>query len=78
MATFGELLGPTSLAKGARAMARSRVHQGRPIGNQAQLGGSLVVSPDGSIPFAHMSEDASDNATLQDLLAAARGAAGSR
>jgi len=72
IATFGELLGPSSLAKGVRASARSRVIQGRTIGNNAQLGGVLIVKPDGTVAHAHMSEDAADNVPGAELLAAAR------
>lgn len=76
VATLGELLGPRSIVKGARAMARSQVHQGRIIGDPAQLGGALVIAPGNTILHAHMSQDASDNASPQELLAAARAASG--
>lgn len=75
VATLGELLGPRSVLKGVRASRRSGVHQGRTIGHPAQLGGAIVVAPDGSIVHAHMSEDASDNATPQELVQAAKRAA---
>ena len=50
--------------------------QGRIVGHAAQLGGVLIVKPDGSIPYAHLSEDASDNPPNDEVLAAARAAAG--
>ena len=50
MATFNELLGPRVVLKGIRRAAASRVHQGRTVGHNAQLGGVLLVMPDGSIP----------------------------
>jgi len=74
VATFGELLGPKSVSVGVARAVRSggRIHQGRTIGHPAQLGGAMVIRPDGTIGFSHMSEDASDNAPPEELLAAAR------
>jgi len=74
MATVGELLGPKVLAKGALSTLRGQV-QGRPVGHPAQLGGTLVVVPDGTVAWSHMSEDASDNASPQEILEALRAAA---
>jgi hypothetical protein len=50
------------------------VRQGRTIGHPAQLGGALLIAPDGAVVHAHMSEDASDNASAEELLQAARAA----
>lgn len=74
-ATVGELLGPRMLLKGAQTTLRDRVHQGRTIGDPAQLGGVLIVAPDGTIPYAHLSDDASDNPPNDEVLEAARKAA---
>jgi hypothetical protein len=75
--TFGELLGPKSVSLGLARSMRSggRVRQGRTVGHPAQLGGAMVVAPDGRVAWSHMSEDASDNATPEEILAAAREAA---
>jgi hypothetical protein len=70
MATFNELLGPRVVLKGIRRAAASRVHQGRTVGHNAQLGGVLLVMPDGSIPYAHLAEDAGDNPPNDEVLAA--------
>jgi peroxiredoxin len=70
--TFNELLGPRVVAKGARRALASGVRQGRTVGHPAQLGGVLLVMPDGSIPYAHLSEDASDNPPNDEVLAAVR------
>ena len=43
--TFGELLGPRMVAKGAAATAKLGIHQGMTIGHPAQLGGVLVIRP---------------------------------
>jgi AhpC/TSA antioxidant enzyme len=74
--TMGELLGPTSVRKGVARSLRSagRIRQGRTIGHPAQLGGAMVVAADGRVAWSHMSEDASDNATPEEILAAARAA----
>jgi prostamide/prostaglandin F2alpha synthase len=73
-ATFGELLGPRVVAKGMRRALASRVHQGRTIGHPAQLGGVMIVMPDGSVPWVHLSDDASDNPPNELVLEAARSA----
>ena len=73
-ATLGELVGPGVLAKGIQGAAKERVVQGRFIGHPAQLGGVLVVRPDGSIAYSHLSEDAGDNPPVDEVLEAARAA----
>ena len=75
--TMGELLGPRSVLKGIRRSASDRVVQGKIVGHAAQLGGVLIVKPDGSIPYVHLAEDASDNPPNDEVLAAARDAADS-
>jgi prostamide/prostaglandin F2alpha synthase len=76
IATFSELLGPRVVAKGAQTTAKLGVRQGRTVGHPAQLGGVLVVAQDGSVPYAHLSDDASDNPSNDEVLAAANEAAG--
>ena len=76
MATMGELLGPSVVAKGILTSARTGRLQTRTLGHPAQLGGAMVIAPGGRIAFSHMSEDASDNATPDEILAAVRQAAG--
>lgn len=70
-ATMDELLGPAVVAKGLIAIARHNVLQGRQVGDFAQLGGAMLISPNGDVMWAHMAEDASDNATPDEILAAA-------
>ena len=74
VATMGELLGPKSVSKGIGHSVKSRgaLRQGRMIGHPAQLGGAMIVAPDGRVAWTHMSDDASDNAANEDLLEAAR------
>jgi len=79
VATLGELLAPRVIAQGAKHTVLSRlrlgsiaVHQGRIIGNAAQLGGVLVIAPDGSVRYAHLSEDAADVPPTREVLAAAK------
>ena len=50
--------------------------QGRIVGHVAQLGGVLVVAPDGAIAWSHMANDAGDNPPNEAVLDAARKAAG--
>ena len=79
IATLDELLGLRVVAQGIKHTITSRlrlgsvaVHQGRIQGHAAQLGGVLVVAPDGSVRYAHLSEDASDDPHPREVLAAAR------
>lgn len=75
IATFSELLGPRMVAKGTSSAIRTGLPQTRTKGHPAQLGGVLIVAPDGSVPYAHLADDASDNAPNAEVLAAARTAA---
>ena len=70
-----ELLGPRSVANAIKHMARSRVVQGRPVGDVTQLGGAMVIAPGGVVAFHRMAEHAGDNVDPAELLAAARAAA---
>jgi peroxiredoxin len=72
IATMGELVGPKVVAKGIGAGRKFGVHQGRTIGHPAQLGGAMLITTDGRIVWSHMSQDASDNAEAEEILAAAR------
>ena len=77
MGGVSDLLGPKAVGLGLVRTMRSggRTRQGRTIGHPAQLGGSIVVTPDDEVAFSRMSEDASDNVSPQELLEAARAAA---
>lgn len=72
VATFGELLGPRVIAKGIASSLRSRVRQGRTREHPAQLGGTIIVAPGGNVAWAKMADDASDNASPEEVLAALR------
>ena len=74
-ATLGELIGPRVVLRGAYRGLRAGVRQGRTIGHPAQLGGVMLVLPDGSVPYAHLAEDASDNPPNDEVLTAIREAA---
>jgi hypothetical protein len=71
VATVSELLGPRVVARGTISGLRTRLRQTATRGHPAQLGGVLLVLPDGSVPYAHLAEDASDNAAADEILAAA-------
>lgn len=70
MASIGELLGPKVMAKGLLTTVQTGRLQTRTVGHPAQLGGAMVVKPDGAIAWSHMSKDASDNASVDEILAA--------
>jgi peroxiredoxin len=70
-----DLFSPQTVAKGILATARTGRTQTRTIGHPAQLGGTLVIAPGGRVVCSHMAEDASDNASPEDILAAIREAA---
>ena len=74
VATFNELLGPKVVAKGILTTARSGARQGRTLGHPAQLGGAMVISPGGEVVWSHMAQDASDNASPEEILRALRSA----
>lgn len=72
VASLGELVGPRQMVKGLSATLRDGVRQGRTIGHSSQLGGVVIVATDGSIPYAHLSEEASDVPPNDEVLSAAR------
>ncbi len=74
IATMGELLGPKVMSKGISTGRKLGVHQGRTVGHPAQLGGAMVITPDGEVAWSHMSDDASDNAKPEEILDALRAA----
>ena len=74
--TVGELVGPKVVAKGALTSVRTGKRQGRTIGHPAQLGGVMVIRPDGGVAWSRMAQDASDNPPPEEILEAARAAAG--
>ncbi len=69
-----DLFSPQTVAKGLLATARTRRTQTRTVGHPAQLGGTLVVAPDGRVVWSHLAQDASDNAPPEEILAAVRDA----
>lgn len=79
VATLNEVIGPLQVWRGLKATIMSRmrqgsiaVHQGRIVGHAAQLGGVLVIAPDGSVRYAYLSEESGDNPPAREVLAAAR------
>lgn len=75
-ANVAELFSPAVVLRGVRAGLAGGLRQGRTAGDAAQLGGVLVVAPDGSIPYAHLAEDASDNPPNAEVIAAVEELAG--
>ena len=75
IATLDELFHPRVVARAAKVTAMQRLVQGKTQGHAAQLGGVLVVAPDGRVVWSHMANDASDNPPNEDVLKAVREAA---
>ena len=75
VATADELVGPKVALRGISNVFTTGQIQGRPIGNVAQLGGVLLIRPDGTVAWHHLSDDASDNASPEEVVAAVRAAA---
>lgn len=73
-AGFTDLFGPKVVAKGALTGVKHRVVQGRTIGDFAQLGGAIVVTPDGRVAWSHLSAAAGDDAPPEEILNAVRAA----
>jgi peroxiredoxin len=76
MGSVSELIGPSVVAKGVLTSLRTGKSQTRTIGHPAQLGGAMVISPDGTVVWSHMAKNASDNARPEEILGAVREAAG--
>jgi hypothetical protein len=72
MGSLGDLLGPRVVAKGALTTLRTRQVQGKTLGHPAQLGGAMVIAPPNETVWAHMAEDAGDNASPDEILSALR------
>ena len=66
--SFFGVTDPRTVLAGARAAKAGHV-QGKTAGDALQLGGELVVRPDGSVPFFHLSRFAGDHATVEEVLA---------
>ena len=75
IATADELYHPRVVARGTKIAATERLVQGRTQGHGAQLGGVLVIAPDGRVVWAHMADDASDNPPNEEVLKAVAEAA---
>ncbi len=71
---LSELLGPRVLARALGRMRESRVFQGALDGHPAQLGGMMLVTPGGEVPWVHLSDDASDYPPNRAVLEAVRAA----
>jgi hypothetical protein len=72
MGSINELLGPKVFAKGLATIASTGKMQGRTVGHPAQLGGAALIGPGGELIWSRMASDASDNASAEEILRAAR------
>lgn len=71
----GDLLGPSVVAKGVMTTLKTGKMQTRTIGSPTQLGGAMVIRPNGTVAWSRMAADASDNAPPEEILAAVHEAA---
>ena len=78
VATLGELLSPKMVLRGLRRARHSRVIQGKTVGHPAQLGGLMLVMPGSEVPWAHLSDDASDYPPNAEVIRAVRAALAER
>jgi hypothetical protein len=69
-----DLYNPMVVAKGALTGLREKTIQTRTIGDANQLGGALVIDTAGNVTWSHMSTDAGDNASPEDILDAVKAA----
>ena len=65
-----DLFNPGVVAKGLLTSLRTGKVQGRTQGDNAQLGGVMIVLPGGDVPWTHLAEDAGDNAPPEEVLEA--------
>jgi peroxiredoxin len=72
VAALGELLGPKVVAKSFATTAKTGRVQSKTLGHPAQLGGAMLIAPDGTVAWSHMAQDASDNASPEEILHAVR------
>lgn len=72
--SVAQVLGARSVASGLAHGARSRVVQGRVIGDPMQLGGAAIVLANGTVAFEHTQQHAGDTTPPETLLQAARAA----
>jgi hypothetical protein len=70
--SLSDLLGPKVVAKGMLTTLRTGAVQGRTVGHPAQLGAAAAIAPSGEIIWSHTADDASDNASPEEILTALR------
>ncbi len=68
---FTELYGPKVAARAVGSMLRGNA-QTLPKQDYRQLGGTVVVAAGGDLRYVHRAGDASDNAPIDEVLAALR------
>lgn len=70
-AGIAQLLSPKTVMRGAalylKGMTTGRPHEGQSV---AQMPGTFVIDPDGSVLYAHYNSDPSDNANLDEVKSA--------
>lgn len=64
-----EVMGPQVWVRGAKNLVQGHIAK-RPQQDPLQMGGVVVAAAGGEILFVHRSDNSSDNAPIEDLLAA--------
>jgi peroxiredoxin len=67
--SLGEVLSPSSLSASVRLLTKGRL-QGRSGRHPTVLGGTHIIRPDGSVPYAWVNATLSDEAPLPEVLSA--------
>ena len=68
--TATQLINPKTVGKGIGNLMSGGIVQGRVIGDVAQLGATFLILPGGEIAWNHVSNDAADNPSVDDVLGA--------
>ncbi len=70
----GGLMGMKAIGRGFRAL-RAGFAPGAIQGSALQLGGAIIMNPDGTIRYLYKSREAGDHPSVQEMLAALEGKA---
>lgn len=64
-----QVMGPAAILRGTKRFLTGG-RQGRPGARILQLGATFVIAPGGKVLYEHLAEASSDNAPIEDVLAA--------
>lgn len=64
-----QVMGPLAVARGINRFFHGRM-QGKPGARITQLGATFVIAPGGRVLYQHYADNSSDNAPMEDVIAA--------